>query len=72
MPCRVQGGHDFVWARNQQLGVLGRGQCVGKGLQVPGVVCGAGPLQEWPWTGIALGCVGSVGTGRRDEAELGL
>lgn len=34
--CRVQGGHDFVWARNQQLGVLGRGQCVGKGLQRPG------------------------------------
>lgn len=53
-------------------GCWGGGSAWEKGCSVPGVVCGAGPVQEWPWTGIALGCVGSVGAGRREEAELGL
>lgn len=43
------------------MGVLGRG------LQGPGVVCGEGTVQEWAWTGAALGWVGSVGVGRRES-----
>lgn len=68
----VSRGHDWVWAGNQQPGVLGRGYAWGKGCSVPGVVCGEGAVQEWAWTGIALGWVGSVGEGRveRREGEL--
>lgn len=71
--CRVQGcaGDTTVFRLGiSSWGCWGGGSAWEKGCSVPGVVCGEGPVPEWPWTGTALGWVGSVGAGRGEEAEL--